>query len=138
MIMNNIKYFLTGASLFVLPLVTSAQIATAQGGGGQFETLLENVLVFTNNILIPFILGIGFLFFVWGVFYYFIAGGANDEKKEKGRSLIIYSILGFVLIIVFWGVINLLADSLFGGDAGELDPDNIPTVGVPSQNPNQP
>jgi hypothetical protein len=134
--MNKIKYFITSASLFVLPFVTHAQLADPAGGGGGFEDLLINILEFTNDILIPFILGIGFLFFVWGVFYYFIAGGANDEKKEKGRSLIIYSILGFVLIIVFWGVINLLAGSLFNDNNDGLEDDNIPTVGVPRSNPN--
>jgi hypothetical protein len=45
------------------------------------------------------------------MFLFFIAGGANDEKKEKGKSLMIYATLGFVLIIVFWGIINLIASS---------------------------
>lgn len=80
-------------------------------GGGSFQFLLSNILIFTNNVLIPFILGIGFLVFVYGMFYYFIAGGANDEKKEQGKSLAIYAILGFVLIIIFWGIINLIAVS---------------------------
>lgn len=109
--MKKIGYLLGSATPFALPFVASAQLAT-QGGGGQFETLLENILDFTNDVLIPFIIGIGFLVFVWGMFQYFIAGGANDEAKEKGKSLMIYATLGFVLIIVFWGVINLLTDSI--------------------------
>jgi hypothetical protein len=48
---------------------------------------------------------------VWGIFKYFIFGGANDEAKEQGKSLIIYATLGFVLIIVFWGIVNLLTTS---------------------------
>jgi hypothetical protein len=45
------------------------------------------------------------------MFQFFIAGGANDESKEKGKSLMIYATLGFVLIIIFWGIVNLLAGS---------------------------
>jgi len=75
------------------------------------EHFLQTTIGFINGVLIPFIIGIGFLFFVWGMFQYFIAGGANDDKKEKGKSLMIYATLGFVLIITFWGIINLLTTS---------------------------
>ena len=108
--MKKIGYILGSLATLALPAVASAQLANA-GTGGNFETLLENILNFTNNVLIPFIIAIGFLVFVWGMFQYFIAGGANDEAKEKGKSLMIYATLGFVLIIIFWGVVNLLTES---------------------------
>lgn len=102
------------SSMFVLTQVAQAA-ATSSGNfdssGGAFGVLLSNILTFTNNVLIPFIIGIGFLVFVWGMFQYFIAGGANDEAKEKGKSLMIYATLGFILILVFWGIVNLLAGS---------------------------
>jgi uncharacterized membrane protein YidH (DUF202 family) len=109
--MQRLKLFVGSASLFLLPVVASAQLATGGGGGG-FEILLRNILTFSNTVLIPFIIGIGFLVFVWGMFQYFIVGGANDEAKEKGKSLMIYATLGFLLIIVFWGVVNLLVGSI--------------------------
>jgi len=127
--MKKIGYILGSAPLFALPMLASAQIANSGGGGGQFETLLLNVLNFTNTILIPFIIAIGFLVFVWGMFQYFIAGGANDEKKESGKSLMIYATLGFVLIIVFWGVVNLLTQST-GLDGKTVK--NTPTITIPS------
>ena len=124
--MKKITYTLASFSLLALPFVSSAQLASG-GDGGQFQELLASILTFTNTVLIPFIIGIGFLVFVWGMFWYFIAGGANDEKKEKGRSLMIYATVGFVLIIIFWGIINLLASSLF--DASDTaGPNNVPTV----------
>lgn len=134
--MKKITFSLSSVSLLALPLVSQAQLASQQGGGAGFERFLVNVLEFSNNILIPFIIGIGFLVFVFGVFRYFIAGGANDEKKEQGRSLMIYAILGFVLIVVFWGIINLLAGSLFD-DNQTRGLQDVPTVGVPAENPNR-
>lgn len=125
--MKKIAYLLSGSSFLALtPVIALAQIATG-GGGGQFEILLTNIVDFTSTVLIPFIIAIGFLVFVWGMFQYFIAGGANDEKKEKGKSLMIYATLGFVLIIVFWGVVNLLTSST-GLEGDTLD--NIPTVAI--------
>ena len=110
--MKYTKLFAGSTALFMLPLAfASAQLGDGIATGGNFGVLLNNILLFTNNILIPFILGIGFLVFVWGMFRYFIAGGANEEAKESGKSLMIYAILGFLLIIVFWGIINLLAQS---------------------------
>ncbi|MEZ4104487.1 MAG: hypothetical protein R3B60_04375 [Candidatus Paceibacterota bacterium] len=114
--MQRFNFLLTSLVLFFLPIANaSAQLAdpggVGAGGGGRFGDLLQTILVFANTVLIPFIVGIGFLVFVWGMFQYFIAGGANEESKEKGKSLMIYAILGFVLIIIFWGVINLLASS---------------------------
>jgi len=110
--------------LLALPLVSFAQF---EPDGGAFGALLNNILVFSNNVIIPFIIGIGFLVFVFGMFQFFIAGGANDEKKEQGKSLMIYATLGFVLIIVFWGIINLLTSST-GLDGDTVK--NLPTVNV--------
>ncbi|MEN9920704.1 MAG: Type secretion system pilin [Candidatus Parcubacteria bacterium] len=124
--------FILAIGMMFLPTVSSAQIASEAGGGEDFQTLLENILTFANDVLIPFIIGIGFLVFVWGMFKYFIAGGADEGKREEGKSLMIYATLGFVLIIVFWGIVNLLTDSLF--TETEIDgPDNLP--GIPGVTP---
>ncbi|MFT5831761.1 MAG: uncharacterized membrane protein YidH (DUF202 family) [Candidatus Paceibacteria bacterium] len=118
-------------SLFMaafLPGVAGAQGIAQSSDAGPFQDLLINILDFSNDVLIPFIIGIGFLFFVWGIFKFFIFGGANEEAKEQGKSLIIWATIGFVLIIVFWGVVNLLSEST-GLANGELQ--NIPTIDVP-------
>jgi len=122
--MKKIGYLLATASTMALPLTASAQLVNS-GTGGQFGLLLNNILGFTNTVLIPFIIGIGFLVFVWGMFQFFIAGGSNDEAKEKGKSLMIYATLGFVLIIIFWGVVNLLTQSTGLGGASLT---SVPTV----------
>lgn len=97
--------------VFLVPFFVSAQIAQF-GNGGAFEVLLINILNFINSTLIPFIMGLGFLFFVWGVFVYFIVGGADEEKKAKGRSLVVHTIVGFLAIIIFFGVVNMIASSI--------------------------
>ncbi len=101
----------SAAAVLLTPVLAFAQGIAKSSDAGPFQDLLQNILVFTNTVLIPFIIGIGFLVFVWGMFKYFIVGGANDDAKEQGKSLMIYATLGFLLIIVFWGVVNLLTAS---------------------------
>ena len=91
------------------PQVASAQVFNPSGG--ELGVLLVNLVIFINDTLIPFIVALGFLFFVWGVFRFFIYGAADEESRQKGKSLIIYSIIGFVVIIIFWGVVNMFASS---------------------------
>jgi hypothetical protein len=123
--MKQIKKVAALSTAFLaLPLVSLHAGEGFKPDGGEFGTLLGSILTFTNNVLIPFILGIGFLVFVFGMFQYFIAGGANDEKKEQGKSLMIYATLGFVLIIVFWGIVNLLTSSTgLAGDTLKSTPE---------------
>lgn len=115
-------------SLALLPVSASAQIAV-DGTGGPLEDLLRNILTFGNTVVIPFIIGIGFLMFVWGMFQYFIAGGANDDSREKGKKLMISSTIAFVVIIIFFGAINLLTAST--GLQGQRI-QNVPQITVPN------
>lgn len=109
--MQSFKLFASSTAIFLLPVaIVSAQIADGPNAGA-FQGLLANITIFANTVLIPFIIAIGFLVFVWGMFQYFIVGGANDDAKEKGKSLMIWAIVGFLMIFIFWGVINLLATS---------------------------
>ena len=98
------KIAFTTSMLLLLPSVTHAAQTVHE--------FLKNVTLFFSGVLIPFLLGIAFLFFVINVFRYFIVGGANQESKEKAKSLATYGVLAFVIIIVFWGIINLLSSSL--------------------------
>lgn len=112
--------------MLVTPLISFAQF---QSDGGEFGNLLKSIIQFANDVLIPFIIGIGFLVFVWGMFKYFIAGGADSDKQKEGKDLMIWATLGFVLIVVFWGVVNLLASST-GLDGDQLNnaQNLIPTI----------
>ncbi len=104
-------------SLVVLMGIAVAYPAAAQeilggGNGGAIGDAMNNILSFIRGYVIPFILAIGFLMFVWGMFNYFIRGGANEEAKESGRSLIMYAIAGYVVILAFWGIVNILSSGI--------------------------
>ncbi len=104
--MRRLQLFVSSTALFLFPTIVA--LAQTIDNGGKFKGFLASITTFINGVLIPFIIGIGFLVFVWGMFQFFILGGSNDDAKEKGKSLMIYATAGFVIILVFWGIINLL------------------------------
>ncbi len=110
--MQHFKLFIATFALIMLPILpVSAALTTGTGFGG-IETMFLNLLTFINSVLLPFVLALGFLMFVWGLVLYFIIGSSNDESKEKGKSLMIWGIAAFLIIVIFWGIISLLSTSL--------------------------
>jgi hypothetical protein len=87
---------------------------------------IQSLITFINGYVVPLIFAVAFVVFLWGVFQYFIAGGASDEGREKGRQFIMYGIIGFVLMFSIWGIVSVLYHS-FGFDSNARPP--IPTFG---------
>lgn len=124
------KQFLSTSTIalgiLVLPVATFAQsLADGNGQAGDVGNFLGNVLGFIDQVLIPVILGLAFLMFVWGVFKFFILGGSDEEQQTKGRSLMIYAVAGFVLILAFYGIVNVLTDGIGLGN------ETVDAPGVP-------
>jgi Type IV secretion system pilin len=72
------------------------------------ETIATGIINFINNIAVPLIFAFAFIFFLWGVFKYFIAGGDNPAEVEKGKTFIVYGLLGFFIMISLWGLVRIL------------------------------
>jgi predicted PurR-regulated permease PerM len=91
------------------------------------QSWLRSLLVFLDTIFLPFLLAIAFLFFVFNVFRFFIWNGDSEEGREKAKGLALYGVLAFVIIVVFWGIVNLISRSvgLCGQDAPTADYINL-------------
>jgi succinate dehydrogenase/fumarate reductase cytochrome b subunit len=98
-------HYLLACTLLLLPAVTFAQ-----SGNGSLQGLLTGILGFINAVLIPFVLGIAFLIFLINAVRFFVIGGNNTESQENARSLALYGVGAFVLILSLWGMVNFLAD----------------------------
>ncbi len=76
------------------------------------ETLFVFVIHAINFYLVPLIFALAFIYFLWGGFKFFIAGRGSEESVEKGRAFFISSIIGFVVMISIWGIVNLVINTL--------------------------
>ena len=93
------------------------------------QTFLTGILTFINKTLIPFLLAIAFLVFVWNGVRYFIIEGANEKEHEKAKSLALWGISAFVIIISLWGIVNMLADGFGFGPNQAITPDYMGSKG---------
>lgn len=75
------------------------------------EAILTDLVGFIN-FLVPIIFAIAFIVFIWGVFRYFIQGAASEEQRDKGKQFVVWSLVGFFLMLSIWGIVNLLTNTL--------------------------
>ena len=88
-------------SAWALPLLAFAQVRSIYDAAAVVTQII-------NGVLVPLVFAIAFVVFIWGIFQYFIAGGHDEEAKEKGKSLMLYGLIGFFLMIAVWGLVNIL------------------------------
>jgi len=65
-----------------------------------------------NDILVPVLIAIAFIVFLWGVYSYFIKGADSDTERAKGRTFVLYGVIGFVCIFSVWGLVQIVKSTL--------------------------
>ena len=112
-------------ALYLTPVFALAA-ASDPGKLTGVKLFVSNIIAFMNGTLVPFIFALGFLVFLWGMFKTFILGGANEEKQREGKQLILYTVIGFVLMISLWGIVKLIAAGIGLDDSGPVMPNILP------------
>ncbi len=122
-------FLCVAAVLLVTPMMAAAQ----DPNFGEVAGFITNIRTFINNVLIPLVFAVALLIFIWGMFQYFILGGGDEGSREKGKGLMLWAVIGFVMMVIIWAVVNLFANGLVSGmgtNRGNLD--SLPTVSGPS------
>lgn len=127
---KNLLKFVPVLFLLIFPVFVFAEVGitpvaaqTCTGGGvGVLICRIHQIL----NSIIPVLLSLGVLYFVWGVVQYVIAGG--EEAKKKGRDHIIYGIIGLAVIVSLFGLVNIVVDTFKIGGQSLSVPSLAPTT----------
>lgn len=115
-----------GVSILATLSAMMPVIVLAAEDFGEITQFVTKISGFINNILIPLVFGIALLVFLWGIFKYFILGGGDEGKREEGKQLMLYAVIGFVVMVSIFGIVNMIANGL--GFSGEDTIQNIPNV----------
>jgi succinate dehydrogenase/fumarate reductase cytochrome b subunit len=102
----------------------------AFAANSSLQTFFKNLVGFINKTVIPFILGIAFLIFVINAVRYFVFQSGEEEGRENAKNLALYSVLAFVVIILFWGIVNLVNSSVGLSGKNAPTPDYLETNGT--------
>jgi len=123
---------LSGFVLSLAPVVALAAVAGSAGSCGSggvtqvtdIPSLLCKISQLLNSV-IPVLIALGVVYFVWGVVTYVIS--SDEEAKKTGRNRIIYGIIGLAVIIAMWGLVGILTKT-FGLENSNNNVINLPTV----------
>lgn len=91
--------YITGA--FAFPFLAFAQVNSLYQAGAIIINLI-------NNVAVPIVFAVAFIVFIFGIFQYFIQGGHDEEKRAAGRSLMLWGLIGFFVMVSVWGLVNIL------------------------------
>lgn len=72
------------------------------------DNFFANIIAILNVYVVNIVISIAFIVFFWGVYKYFVQGAADEKERQKGRQLVLYGILGFVIMVSVWGLVNLV------------------------------
>jgi hypothetical protein len=86
--------------------------------------LLDMIYGFVNA-LIPFVIALAVLWFIFGVFQY-VTAGDDAEKQKSGRGKIIWGIVAIAVMVSVWGLVGLLTNQLSLSNAPGTAPTTPP------------
>ncbi len=75
---------------------------------------------FLQSGVVPLLIALGGVYFMWGVLKYVTAGESEDKMKE-GRSMMIYGIIALFVMVSVFGLVRILLNTFSGGGASGFD-----------------
>lgn len=81
------------------------------------QTNVVSILQQTETVLnrvIPILMIVATIVFLWGVIRYITASG-DEEKLTEGRRFIVFGLIGLFLMVAIWGVVRALVSQFVVG-----------------------
>ena len=120
--MKKIKIFAGLGIVGFLPALALAQGLVVF----DLKGVINAILSIMNAYLLPLLIAIAVFVIIFGAFQ-FVTGAGDEEKRKIGKDKILWGIVGVVVMLVVWGLINIVLATF------SFDPiiPSIPPVGLP-------
>jgi fumarate reductase subunit D len=105
MIKNVLNKIAVAATVFAMPLLASADLVDS-----------INTITGLLNKIIPILMIIATIIFLWGVIQYITAGG-EEEKIKTGRNYMIFGLIALFVMVAVWGIVNILVSTFVSGES---------------------
>jgi len=120
---NRIKWFLAFI-LLLAPLPALATNSVAQGldmFSGMFgsssslagQRTLPQLIMSVVQLMLLFAGGVAIVFIIVGGYWYITSAG-NEEQSEKGRKALTNAIIGIIIIVLSYAIINVVQNTIGG------------------------
>jgi hypothetical protein len=94
-----------------------------------YAQTVNSILAVSQEILnqvIPILMILATVVFLWGVITYITAGG-DEDKLKTGRHFVIFGIVGLFIMVAAWGIVTTLVNTF--GVGGTTIPAGPGTIG---------
>lgn len=125
-------------AVFVAPSFVGAQNPTVPScftiaDPNTFNVLLCRIATVLNNV-IPILITLAVIYFIWGVIHYAIA--RDESAKTEGRGAMIWGLVALMVIVSVWGLVNFIKNFVgINADDNEIEIPCIESPGVPCPPP---
>lgn len=126
---TSIKKVVTGAAAVVglIPTLAFAQQLNAGGGVGSntaanTSTGIALTITTVGNLLgmlIPIILTLAIIYFMWGVLQY-VTKGKDASGQAEARNTMLWGIIAIAVMVSIWGLVGILRDTFNISDNGTI------------------
>lgn len=114
-----------GVGLLYVPLRAFAQFYESEGSKDSVQGYIILILEFINFAVLPLLFSIALLFFLINAARYFIISAGEAAAREKARTLALYGIGAFVIMVSIWGIVNMFVYGLEIDGEGSICPDYL-------------
>lgn len=92
-----------------------------------------NLLLGLINLLIPIVIGIAIVGFMYGILKYILALG-NEHDKTEAREIMLWGVIALFVMFSVWGLVRVLANTFLGGAGSTTSFYGLPIGGEMIQN----
>lgn len=110
------KKVLAAATVGLMPVLALAQNFNPNDGVTGLLNWFKGIL----NMLVPILIAVAVIWFIWNVFKYVIV--ENDDDKEKARSSMIWGIIAIAVMVSVWGLVRILTSTF---NTTGVSPENL-------------
>lgn len=99
----------------------AALVVFARNASAQANDVFDVADIFLGllNSLGRLLWVLAIMLFFWGIVK-FIANATDSTEREKGKKLIIWGLISFVVLVSIWGIVGLLLSDTVGSTGGVL------------------
>jgi len=89
---------------------------------GGIGCVAATILYIINGILVPVLFAVAFITFLYGIAKAYIFSHGEPGEVEEGHKLLLWGLIGFVVMVSLWGLVNVVANTfgLTGAGAPQL------------------
>jgi uncharacterized membrane protein YidH (DUF202 family) len=100
---NKIKKIALFFSLFSPVVVFGADMSTIGG-------ILEWATTLLKDTILPLLISVGVVFFIYGVTRFYLAP-SNEKEKEKYKGFMMKGLVALFVMVSFWGIIKIFTET---------------------------